>query len=263
MRSLLTKVLLGLGSSALSYAILCFVMLQGPLSASRVSAAAEVFVSDPSGVQLVKSGVAKSLVAAGIDEMVVDVTTSKLFSNPEFLRAVSWELSSSYATSLGEAPAPAPLGVSSVAVVVQDALRTSGVLKGAADKVVVKLPSMKIPFASYLHQLASQMWLRLFVVAFSLFALAAITAPDVFSVLRYIGRRIAQASFVYATLGLLLPLWASQQSSALWHLIGEMARVSFHNLAIPALVCLVGGLVLSRVKSPDRDAEALEPSPVM
>ena len=99
--------------------------------------------------------------------------------------------------------------------------------------------------------------------AFSLFALAAITAPDVFFVLRYVGRRVAQASFFYAALGLLLPLWASQQSSALWHLIGEMARVSFRNLAIPALVALVGGLVLSRVKRPERGEEALEPSPVL
>jgi hypothetical protein len=263
MRSLITKVLLGFGSFALSYAVLCLVMLQGPLSASRVSAAAEVFVSDPSGVELIKSGVSKSLRTAGVDETVVDATTSKLFSNPEFLRAVSWELSSSYATSLGETPSPAPPGVSSVAVVVQDSLRTSGVPKGVADKVVVKLPSVKLPFASYLHNLASRMWLRLFAAAFSLFALAAVTAPDVFAVLRYVGRRVAQASFFYAALGLLLPLWASQQGSALWHLIGEMARVSFRNLAIPSLVALVGGLVLSRVKRSNRDEEALEPSPVL
>lgn len=263
MRSLITKVLLGFGSFALSYAVLCFVMLQGPLSASRVSAAADVFVSDPSGVELIKSGVSKSLRTAGIDETVVDATTSKLFSNPEFLQSVAWELSSSYATSLGETAGPAPLGVSSVAVAVQDALRTSGVPKGVSDKVVVKLPAVKLPFASYMHNLASRMWLRLFAAAFSLFALAAVTAPDVFAVLRYVGRRVAQASFFYAALGLLLPLWASQQSSAMWRLIGEMARVSFRNLAIPALVALVGGLVLSRVKRSNRDEEALEPSPTL
>jgi hypothetical protein len=263
MRGFITKVLLGLGSFALSYAVLCFVMLQGPLSPPRVSAATEVFVTDPSGVELLKSGVSKSLATAGVEETVATTATSKLFSNPEFLRAVAWELSTTYATSLGETPAPAPLGVSSVEVIVQDELRSAGVPRTVADKVTVKLPSVRLPFATYMRRLANRMWARLFLAAFSLFALAALTAADVFAVLRYVGRRVAQASFFYAALGLLLPLWASQQSSALWHLVGEMARVSFHNLAVPSLAALVGGLVLSRVKRPDRDEEELEPNPAL
>jgi hypothetical protein len=260
MRTLLSRLLFMVGSFAFSYGMIAFTMVEGPLSPLAVEHTAEQFVADPVGQELIKDSLHTALTSVELDEKLTTRVESTLLEDPSFMPSIVFALSSRYNQALGVTPPEITDGVKPLDEVVQDAASRAGVPKAVADRIVLPLPELRMPFGAWMRRTAERLWWPLLRLSFLLFFLSALAAPRLSRGLERVGRLLLSSSLFAALLAFALPWYASRQGSPRWRFAGTLLKTAFASSAPLLLAIFAAGLALRYVPGRFRSHAANPPA---